>query len=103
MRIDASFNFPQLPKRTGQPSTSVAAPSEREQSGSGQQRSEVQFDLAAGITTARAEQSSGAGRFYSTDRQLPLSGQQAVDTYLTNATLNFTPGEAEWVGVDIYA
>ncbi|WP_421866288.1 hypothetical protein [Motiliproteus sp.] len=102
MRIDASFNFPQLPKRTGQPSTSVAAPSDRESSGSEERQATIPFELAAGITAARAEQSAGAG-FYSTDRQLPLSGQQAVDTYLTNATLSFTPGEAEWVGVDTYA
>jgi len=50
----------------------------------------------------QAQQAESAS-YYSTDRTLSFSGRAAIDTYLTNASLMWRPGEAELLGIDLYA
>ena len=104
MRIGASFNFPQLPPRQAQlPPPSTQSNADQPRSGGNSPSRIESFDLTAELLQSRASQSADSARFYSTDRQLPLRGQEAIQTYLNNSNLSLNPGEPEWVGVDIYA
>ncbi|WP_210395567.1 hypothetical protein [Motiliproteus sediminis] len=95
MRIGAASNLPPfLPK----PSARQAPVAVGEQDeGGGKQRS------AAPLERADAARQSDNSRFYSTDRTLPFSGREAISLYLTNASLNWQPGESELLGIDLYA
>ena len=106
MRIGASFHLPQLPQRPS--SQTVATPSATQDKDSARSApsaapASAPADFHSDFIQARASQSSDSGRFYSTDRELPLRGQEAMQTYLTNAGFQFGGAKAELVGVDIYA
>tara|TARA_R110002167_G_scaffold4648_4_gene21934 strand:+ start:21217 stop:21543 length:327 start_codon:yes stop_codon:yes gene_type:complete len=108
MRIGASFNLPQLPQRPSSqtvvtPSAAQDKDSARSSSTSSAISSTVKTDFDTDFIQARASQSADSGRFYSANRELPLRGQEAMQTYLTNAGFQFSGAKAELVGVDIYA
>ncbi|MEH6826285.1 MAG: hypothetical protein V7629_20535 [Motiliproteus sp.] len=105
MQIGASFNFPQLPQRSSAV-TGAAARSGGEQDSARSARvapAAADRDFSADFVKARATQNADSERFYSTHRELPLRGQEAMQTYLTNAGFQFGAAQPELVGVDIYA
>ena len=109
MRIGAAFNFPQLPQRQAAlPKPTPAVQDDSQSENSKPQALQAIFERladfgAAGAGQADSAERAGSERFYSTERQLPLQGRVAVDTYLTNASLSQGASQAEWVGVDTYA
>ncbi|WP_207062497.1 hypothetical protein [Motiliproteus sp. SC1-56] len=102
MRIDSSFNFPQLPQRPQgvtarpDPRPEPAGPAET-QKNDGRSRTRF-FEPVQPEGASRQEQS----RFYSTDRELPLRSQEAISLYHTTASFKSGAGTGELVGVDIY-
>jgi len=96
MRIGAAVSLPPYrPSNDGR-----TAPHERSpQSNPDPQRA------AAPVTPewlAQAQRSESRS-FYSAERSLSFSGRAAIDTYVTNAGLMWQPGEAELLGIDLYA
>lgn len=55
--------------------------------------------LQASVPPRQAAQQNG---FYSMDRQLSLTGREALAAYQTNAQFNVQPETEQLVGVDIY-
>ena len=104
MRIDGSFNFPQFPQRLPQQQSVSPTPEKLQQPESPAKAPEVGtqlVDFAAEF--ARTHQASGSESFYSTDRNLSLKGQAAMDAYVTTAGFQSVGSRSEWIGVDIYA
>ena len=104
MRIGASFNFPQLPQRP--PSQAIAPTSPNADQKANSSRSSTPAnatDFSADLIKARANQGTDSDRYSSTNRELSLRGQEAMQTYLTNAGFQFGQNQSELVGVDLYA
>lgn len=103
MRIDGSFSFPQFPQRLP-PQQSVTPTPDEQQPASPTNSTETGTQLVDFVAEfARARQASGSESFYSTDRNLPLKGQAAMEAYVTTAGFQSVGSRSEWVGVDIYA
>lgn len=105
MRIGASFNFPQLPQRPAA-QTAIPAQSGKDKDAAHARTSvptATQIDPSIDFSKARMTQQADSTGFYSTDRELSLRGQEAMQTYLTTAGFQFGNARSELVGVDIYA
>lgn len=102
MRIGASFNLPQLPQRPAAQSA-IPAPSGSDKDPTRSPESATQIDPSVDVTKTRARQQTDSATFYSTDRELSLRGQEAMQTYLTTAGFQFGNARSELVGVDVYA
>lgn len=55
--------------------------------------------IQAAEQSAQARQSSD---FFTMDRELPFSGQEALNSYLSTSQLSFQSESSQLVGVDIY-
>lgn len=98
MRIGGFPQQPQqLPRQPGGPGE---APAQKPRQPAAEAPTKPDRVQAADFDRVRENDSR---RFYSTHRDLPHSGRMAMETYLTNASLNFRPGESELLGIDLYA
>jgi hypothetical protein len=105
MRIGASFNLPPLLQRPATPAV-TPAPSNTDSDTSGSSKSAApvtEIEISRDQLSARTTQQADSSRFYSTHRDIPLRGQEAMHTYLTNAGFQFGSARSELVGVDVYA
>lgn len=99
MRIDSSFNFPQLPQRP------KAVPAPRDAGTAGPETTAREAPRRPGFSVEAAqfqERTQERTEFYSTQRDLSLRGQEALASYLTTASFQHSSASAELVGVDIY-
>lgn len=98
MRIGAAPSLPPfLPNHSGR-----SAANERPQAPSSDTPSASPSRPAEWMAKAQAQRAE-AHDYYAADRDLSFSGRAAIDTYLTNASLMWQPGEAELLGIDLYA
>lgn len=98
MRIDSSFNFPQLPQRP------KAVPAPRDAGTAGPEAAPKEAPRRPGfsVEAAQFQPRQERAEFYSTQRDLSLRGQEALASYLTTASFQHSTGSSELVGVDIY-
>jgi hypothetical protein len=100
MRIDSSFNFPQLPQRPKAPPALRDAATAGPEAAAGDAPRRRGFSVEAAQSQSQPRQERT--EFYSTNRDLSLRGREALASYLTTASFQHSTGSGELVGVDIY-
>ncbi|OMH30230.1 hypothetical protein [Motiliproteus sp. MSK22-1] len=102
MQIGSSFNFTNTTVRPG-----VQIPANRHlthqqaESHTSNPQPETVVDVTELIQVAE-QGSKERARFYTMDRDIPLKGQEALSTYLTNSQFTLQSESTQLVGVDIY-
>ena len=102
MQIGSSFN---LNNTTFRPGVQIPANRHLTHQQPESRNNNPQPEAVADVTELIQFAEQGAkekARFYTMDRDIPLKGQEALNTYLTNAQFTLQSESAQLVGVDIY-
>jgi len=102
MQIGPSVNFANTAIRSGaqipaNPQNNGRPPETQNNSSSPQKKIDVSELIQVAEQSAKEQ-----ARLYTMDRDLPLRGQEALSTYLTNAQYSIQASATQLVGVDIY-